>query len=101
MVCADEMPNLQVLERQPTRRAIPGAILGSLLGQLLSACGVRNHSTVRLTFLGAYLGAGISAFQLDTEAAISGSAYGFLGGAGVFLLGYALMSWVRSRLPRP
>ena len=26
VVCADEMPNLQVLERQPTRRAIPGSI---------------------------------------------------------------------------
>ena len=25
-VCADEMPNLQVLERDPTRRAIPGSI---------------------------------------------------------------------------
>jgi hypothetical protein len=26
VVCADEMPNLQALERQPIRRAIPGAI---------------------------------------------------------------------------
>lgn len=26
VVCADEMPNLQVLERQPIRRAIPGSI---------------------------------------------------------------------------
>ena len=26
VVCADEMPNLQILERQPIRRAIPGSI---------------------------------------------------------------------------
>ena len=26
VVCADEMPNLQVLEREPIRRAIPGSI---------------------------------------------------------------------------
>ena len=81
--------------------AIAGAIVGSLVGQLLSACGVRNHGTFRLTFLGAYLGAGTYVFLLDTEKAITGSVYGFLGGAGAFLLGYALMKWGISRLPRP
>ena len=81
--------------------AVAGAILGSLVGQLLSACGVRDHGTFRLTLLGAYLGAGTYAFLHDTEKAIEGSVYGFLGGAGVFLVGYAVMKWGMSRLPRP
>ncbi len=80
---------------------IAGAILGNIVGQLLSACGVRNHGTFRLTFLGSYLGAGTYIFLHDTEKAITGSIYGFLGGGGAFLLTYAVMNWGMSRLPRP
>lgn len=80
---------------------IAGAILGNIVGQLLSACGVRNQGTFRLIFLGSYLGAGTYIFLHDTEKAITGSIYGFLGGAGAFLLTYAVMNWGMSRLPRP
>jgi hypothetical protein len=81
--------------------AIPGAILGSLLGQLLSACGVRRPPTFRLTLLGAYLGAGVDAYLRSADEAIAGGVRGAVGGIGVFLVGYALMRWVMSRLPRP
>lgn len=77
---------------------IPGSILGSLLGQLLSACGVRNHRTFRLTLLGAYVGAGVYAYLRMPDEAIAGGVRGAVGGSGVFLVGYALMRWVMSWL---
>ena len=81
--------------------AIPGAILGSVAGQLLSAFGLRNVPTFRLTLLGGYLGAGVDAYLRTPDGAIAGGVRGAVGGFGVFLVGYALMRWVMSRFPRP
>ncbi len=81
--------------------AIPGTLAGILVGVVLSACGVRNHSTFFLGVLGTYIGAVVYAFTLGANEALAGSLYGAGFGLVSFVIGYVGTSWLNSRIRSP
>jgi hypothetical protein len=78
--------------------AIPGALAGTLFGMVLTACGVRNHSTFFLAILGSYIGGVVYVFTFDAGEALAGALRGAAGGLGAFVVCLLGGTWVMSHI---